>query len=135
MRPPAIFVDALDHVGIAAEKAAAHPLLRALGASTPEGVEMPSGVRVARFGPANALELVWPARAGTPIDGFLVKRGPGLHHVALSVRRPLGELAATLELAGLEPVGDIQPSSDGRPSLFLHPATTGGVLVELVERR
>lgn len=124
-------VVALDHVGIATPSPAAHPLVRALGISTPRGLEMPSGVAVARFGPADALELVWPARTGTPIDGFLEKRGPGLHHVALAVRGTLSDV----DLGGLEPIGEIEPSSDGRPSLFLHPSTTRGVLVELVEAR
>jgi len=35
--------------------------------------------------------------------------------------------------AGVELVGDVDVSSDGRPCLFLHPRSTGGVLVELVE--
>ena len=54
---------------------------------------MKSGVTVARFGPGDALELIWPGRPGTPVD----------------------------------------VSSDGRPCLFLHPRSTGGVLVELVQ--
>jgi catechol 2,3-dioxygenase-like lactoylglutathione lyase family enzyme len=94
---------------------------------------MPSGVAVARFGPAGMLELVWPERAGSPIAGFLARRGPGLHHVALRVDEPLESVARALRGAGLRLAGGVEPSSDGRPSLFVHPGATGGVLVELVE--
>jgi catechol 2,3-dioxygenase-like lactoylglutathione lyase family enzyme len=122
----------VDHVGIAVESAAGHPLLGALG----DGVvltEMPSGVAVGRFGPCHMLELVAPAREGSPVERFLELRGPGLHHLALRVDEPLAEVIARLGELGIEAVGEVESSSDGRPSIFLHPSTTGGVLVELVE--
>jgi methylmalonyl-CoA epimerase len=123
----------LDHVGIAAADADGHPLLAALGDAHPELTEMRSGVAIARLGPGECIELVTQARAGSPIERFLERRGSGLHHIALRVDEPLEELAERLRAAGLEPVGGVEPSSDGRPSLFLHPSSTGGVLVELVE--
>jgi hypothetical protein len=122
---------ALDHVGIAAPGAEL-PLARALGAE-PAGREMPSGVVVGRFGPGDGLELVWPGRPGTPVDRFLARRGPGLHHLALRVDEPLDELRGTLAGAGLAAIGGVDVSSDGRPCLFLDPRGTGGILVELVE--
>jgi methylmalonyl-CoA epimerase len=122
----------LDHVGIAAASADGHPLLTAL-AGSPLMVEMPSGVAVGRFGPGDRLELVEPARAGSPVERFLERRGPGLHHVAFRVDEPLAEVVERLRAEGIEPVGGVEPASDGRPSVFLHPSTTGGVLVELVE--
>jgi hypothetical protein len=123
---------ALDHVGIAAV-AADHPLARLLGVPGPELREMPSGVAVGRFGPGLQLELVAEARPGNPIARFLERRGPGLHHVALQVDEPLELVLGRLRSVGIEPVGRIEPSSDGRPSVFLHPSSMGGVLVELVE--
>jgi methylmalonyl-CoA epimerase len=122
----------LDHVGIAVESAAGQPLLAALG-ENPELTAMPSGVAVGRFGPAERLELVESARAGSPVARFLERRGPGLHHVALRVDEPLEAVLEHLREHGIEAAGDVEPSSDGRPSVFLHPSTTGGVLVELVE--
>jgi methylmalonyl-CoA/ethylmalonyl-CoA epimerase len=123
----------LDHVGLAAAGPET-PLSAALGAHAFVGSSMPSGVAVARFGPADALELVWPAWPGTPIDSFLTRHGPGLHHVALQIDEDLVALRASLEAAGLAVIGaGIERSSDGRQCLFLHPRTTGGVLVELVE--
>ncbi|MCC6224765.1 MAG: VOC family protein [Thermoleophilia bacterium] len=125
-------VVALDHVGIAAT-AADLPLARALGAGTLELTEMRSGVAIARFGPGERLEVVTPARPGSPVERFLERRGPGLHHVAFEVEGALESVLEGLRAAGLEPIGPVEPSSDGRPSAFLHPGSTGGVLVELVE--
>lgn len=124
---------AVDHVGIAVSTPAGFPLTHALGGGALEGCEMRSGVIVARFGPGNALELVWPGHAGTPIERFLERHGPGLHHVALRIDEPLTGIVRSLGERGIEAVGAVEESSDGRPSLFLHPSTTGGVLVELVE--
>jgi len=124
---------ALDHVGIAVPGAAGNPLAHALGADDPALQEMPSGVAIARFGPGEQLELVTPARPGNPVERFLARRGPGLHHVAFQVDSPLASLLAGLRSAGIETAGGIEPASDGRASVFLHPSTTGGVLVELVQ--
>jgi methylmalonyl-CoA epimerase len=122
----------LDHVGIAVEAAAGQPLLAALG-ENPELTAMPSGVAVGRFGPADRLELVESVRPGSPAARFLERRGPGLHHVALRVDEPLEAVLGRLREHGIEAAGSVEPSSDGRPSVFLHPSTTGGVLVELVQ--
>ena len=122
----------LDHVGIAAESAEL-PLADLLGGEVSHVKRMPSGVAVGRFGPELALELVVPGGTETPIDRFLERRGPGLHHIALRVDEPLDGLLPRLRAEGIDIVGEIEPSSDGRPSLFLHPSSTGGVLVELVE--
>src|SRR5919201_3609133 len=131
MSPPQLPVVALDHVGVAVE-AAGPPLAGLLGAPAAL-TRMASGVAVGRFGPESALEVVVSMRPGNPLERFLERRGPGLHHVALRVDEPLDELLPALEAAGFDAVGPIEPSSDGRPCLFLHPSTTGGVLVELVE--
>jgi len=132
----ALPVVGLDHVGIAAPDPDS-PLAALLGGEgvARAGRAMPSGVTVGRFGPGDALELVWPGRPGTPIDGFLSQRGPGLHHLALRVDEPLADLLAQLVDEGVEVIGGVERSSDGRPCLFLHPRSTGGVLVELVEGR
>jgi methylmalonyl-CoA/ethylmalonyl-CoA epimerase len=119
----------LDHVSVAAEELE-HPLVRLAGFEATLERPMPSGVRVARFGP---LELVAPERAGSPVERFLAGRGPGLHHVALGVADPLERVTERLAQAGVETLGRIEPGSDGRRTLFLHPRTMGGVLVELVE--
>ena len=122
----------LDHVGIAAPAAGALPLVELLG-GVGALAEMPSGVAVSRFGPGERVEIVTPARPGSPIERFLERRGQGLHHIALRVDEPLAALVERLRASGIETTGEVAPSSDGRPSVFLHPAGAGGVLVELVE--
>jgi methylmalonyl-CoA/ethylmalonyl-CoA epimerase len=123
----------LDHVGIAAPSASELPIVAALGTGPLDLAEMPSGVAVARFGPDERIELVTPARPGSPVERFLERRGSGLHHIAFRVDEPLASVVERLRAAGIEPVGDIEPASDGRPCVFLHPRSTGGVLVELVQ--
>jgi methylmalonyl-CoA epimerase len=122
----------LDHVGIASSSEQS-PLADAVAGEPLRGTLMPSGVTVAHFGPDDLLELVWPGPEGSPIDKFLERRGPGLHHIALRVDGPLGEIVERLKEAGLRTTGEIERSADGRWSVFLHPSSTGGVLIELVE--
>ena len=117
----------LDHVGVAA--AGPHPLEGLLDGEILQR-DMPSGVEITRQA---GVELVRSGRRGSPVEAFLATRGAGLHHVALAVDEPLGDVLLRLEAAGVRVIGPVTPSSDGRPSLFLHPATMGGVLVELVE--
>jgi catechol 2,3-dioxygenase-like lactoylglutathione lyase family enzyme len=142
---PQLPVVAFDHVGIAtpdpdcplaallADTAAVADDESASAGLVSRGRAMKSGVTVARFGPGRSLELVWPGQSSTPIHTFLERRGPGLHHIALRVDEPLVDLHGRLLAAGIEVVGGVDVSSDGRPCLFLHPRSTGGVLVELVE--
>jgi hypothetical protein len=125
-------VVSLEHVGIAA-RSSSSPLTAALSAVPLQGTLMPSGVTVAHFGPNEHLELLWPSRTGSPIEKFLERRGPGLHHLALRVDVSLSRLVERLQDAGLETTGAITESADGRPSVFLNPSHTGGVLIELVE--
>jgi methylmalonyl-CoA/ethylmalonyl-CoA epimerase len=130
---PALAALELDHVGIAVTEPGGLPLARALGATETPLVEMPSGVAVGRFGPEDRLELVTPVRPGSPVERFLERRGPGLHHIAFRVDEPLEDVLPRLRSEGIEPVGEIEPAADGRRCVFLHPSSTGGVLVELVE--
>ncbi len=125
---------AVDHVGIAAAGPAT-ALTALLGSGTVGGREMPSGVAVGRFGPGNGLELVWEARPGSPVESFLSRRGPGLHHVALRVASgSIEDLRGRLAAESVRLIGDgIERSSDDRKCFFVHPAATGGVLVEIVE--
>lgn len=121
----------LDHVAIATPTGA-HPVARLSGWPARGARTMPSGVAIDRFGP---LEIVFPAAPGTPIDHFLSRRGEGLHHVALASETDLDLLLPRLRTLGIETAGGIESGSDGRRTLFLHPRTMGGVLVELVEDR
>ena len=124
---------ALDHVGLAAHDLRDHVFLAAIAGTEPELVSMPSGVAVGFFGPGETLEIVVPERPGNPIERFLERRGPGLHHLAFRVDEPLAEVVERLRPLGIEPATEIERAADGRPCIFLHPSTTGGILIELVQ--
>jgi len=93
------------------------------------------GVEVA-FLPAGEtrIELLESRRADSAVAGFLGKRGPGLHHVTLEV----DDLAAMIErlaAAGVTVLDRVpRTGAGGSRVAFVHPRSTGGVLLELVER-
>lgn len=78
-------------------------------------------------------ELLEPIEADTTIGSYLDSRGPGMHHVAFAV----DSIDAALERASDADVrtidDDPRPGAWGHTVAFLHPASTGGVLVEFVE--
>ena len=81
----------------------------------------------------NHVELLRPLGEDTPVGRFLAKRGPGLHHVAYQVADVDSTLAALRE-RGLQLI-DETPRTGIRGSrvAFLHPASSGGVLTEIVQ--
>jgi LAO/AO transport system kinase len=78
------------------------------------------------------IELLEPSVPDSPIDKFLAKRGPGLHHVALRVP-DLNAAISRLQAEGAHLLNDPRPGAGGHLSVFVHPASTGGVLLELIE--
>ncbi len=81
----------------------------------------------------NHVELLAPLGPDTPVGKFLAKKGPGLHHVAYQVTDIEATLAA-LKAAGTRLI-DETPRIGIRNSrvAFVHPASTGGVLTEIVQ--
>ena len=81
----------------------------------------------------NHVELLAPLGPDTPVGKFLAKRGPGMHHVAYQVE-DIEAALATLRDAGLRLI-DETPRAGIRGSrvAFLHPASSGGVLTEIVQ--
>ncbi len=81
----------------------------------------------------SAIEFIEPTESDSPISSFLSRRGNGLHHISLEV----DDLAARLEDLKARNVRmiDEQPrvGADGRLIAFIHPDSTGGVLIELTE--
>jgi LAO/AO transport system kinase len=137
--PPAATDIAIDHVGIAVADVAAtetffaHVLGLVIG--PPETVTS-QGVRVRFIGCAGArLELLESLAPDTTVARFLDKRGPGLHHVALAVS-DLDGLLHALAARGVRLI-DTTPrtGAGGSRIAFVHPASTGGVLVEFKERK
>jgi methylmalonyl-CoA/ethylmalonyl-CoA epimerase len=79
------------------------------------------------------IELLAPLGPETPVGKFLARKGPGLHHVAYRVSDVEAALRQLSE-AGLKLI-DEQPRNGIRGSrvAFVHPASTGGVLTEIVQ--
>jgi methylmalonyl-CoA/ethylmalonyl-CoA epimerase len=77
------------------------------------------------------IELVAPMGEDSPIGRHLARKGPGLHHICLEVDDLEGEMTR-LRAAGMRFVTeDIQRGAHGAQVVFLHPRSTGGVLIEL----
>ena len=92
------------------------------------------GVRVAML-PAgeSRIELLEATGAETPVGKFLSKRGAGLHHLCVEVADIAAKLTE-LKARGVRLI-DEQPrrGAGGALVAFVHPASTGGVLLELTQ--
>jgi len=78
------------------------------------------------------IELLEPASVDSPISKFLEKRGPGLHHVALKVP-DLPAAVERLRASGARLLNEPRKGAGGHLYVFVHPASTGGVLLELIQ--
>jgi methylmalonyl-CoA epimerase len=128
----------LDHLGVAVpsleEALRLYRDLLGLKLVEIETVES-DGVKVAilELGGGH-LELLEPTGPQSPVAKFLEKRGPGLHHMALSV----GDCAVALRAfadAGVQMLDTTpRPGAGGKLIGFCHPKATGGLLLELCQR-
>jgi methylmalonyl-CoA epimerase len=127
----------IDHVGVAVDDIeSALALYRdALGMPLVHRETVPEqGVDAALLDVGDGhIELLQPLGAETPVGKFLARKGPGLHHVAYRVA-DVEQALSTLAEAGLRLI-DEHPRIGIRGSrvAFLHPASTGGVLTEIVQ--
>lgn len=127
----------LDHVGIAVhslEEASHAYRLLGLEPVGPDEAVASQAVRVRAFRAGDSLlELLEPTADSSPLTGFLAKRGPGLHHLALRVENLEAEVAR-LKAEGAAFVDETpRPGRAGSRVVFLHPSWSQGVLIELVE--
>jgi methylmalonyl-CoA/ethylmalonyl-CoA epimerase len=130
-RPPTI-----AHVGLA---------VRAIGDALPffrDVLGMPEvpladsdGARIAAVGAGDALvEVLEPADPDSPIQKFLDQRGPGIHHLCLAVD-DLDAMLAHCQARGVVLIDAVpRVGAEGKRIAFLHPRSTGGILIELSER-
>ena len=129
--------ESLDHVGVAVED------LEVAVALYSDTFGMPvqhretvteQGVEAVLLGVGEShVELLAPLGDETPVGKFLAKKGPGLHHTAYRCA-DVAEAIEQCRSRGLRLI-DEQPRRGIRDSLvaFIHPASTGGVLTELVQ--
>ncbi len=83
--------------------------------------------------PGGEIELVQPTTADSGIAKYLARRGPGMHHLCLEVDDMAGMLSQ-LKAKGVRLINE-EPrlAADGKKYAFIHPESTGGVLVELYQ--
>ena len=123
------------HIGIAVRDVdALIPFYRDVLGMAVVPLDDADGARIAGLAAGEALvELLEPAMDDSPIGKFIAKRGPGIHHVCFVV----DDLAATLDrcrAAGIRLIDEQPPlGAEGKQIAFLHPSSTGGVLIELTE--
>jgi len=129
----------LDHIGIATRGIdQALELWRdSLGLALKQTEEIAEqGVRVGMIPIGETqVELLEPLSDDSPVGRFLEKRGPGLHHIALRVDDIRAELAK-LKRNGARLIDETpRTGAGGCLVAFIHPSSTGGVLLELVEHQ
>lgn len=78
------------------------------------------------------IELVQPTTEDSGIAKYLAKRGQGMHHICLEVSDIEAKLKE-LSDKGYDLINDTPRERDGRKYAFVHPKSTGGVLLELYE--
>ncbi|HZU41051.1 MAG TPA: methylmalonyl-CoA epimerase [Terriglobales bacterium] len=128
----------IDHLGIAVKSLdAAKALYQSLGMTVlPEERVEVEKVRVAMVPLGESrIELLEATSDDSAIARFIAKRGEGLHHVSLRV----DDLSATVEQLkknGVRLISDeIKIGAGGHLYVFIHPSSTGGVLLELTEEQ
>ncbi|MEJ6754121.1 MAG: methylmalonyl-CoA epimerase [Flavobacteriales bacterium] len=80
------------------------------------------------------IELLESVKENSSIEKFIFKRGQGMHHIAFYVDDIHLELDRLTNL-GFEAIGEIKQGADNKLICFLHPKTTGGVLIELCQEQ
>ena len=126
----------LDHLGIAVrsieQALQLYEGLLGLRAASTETVEQEK-VRVAMLPlEGSRIELLEPTEPDSPVGKFLAKRGEGLHHIALK-SPDLAAAVARLRAAGARLLNEPRPGAGGHLYVFVHPASAGGVLLELIQ--
>ncbi len=123
----------VSHIGIAVEALAESlPFFRDVLGLTEVSLDDADGASIVGFSAGEPLvELLEPDDPASPVARFIARRGPGVHHICFAV----DDLDAMLERcreAGVELI-DEKPrvGAEGKRIAFLHPRSTGGVLVEL----
>ncbi len=127
----------VHHLGVAVESlASAVPLFQRLVGKAPDSEETVADqkVRVAVFRLNEVrVELLEAMGADSPIAKFIAKRGQGIHHLALAVEDLLGTLRK-LEGDGVRLIDrEARTGACNERIAFLHPSSTAGVLIELIE--
>jgi methylmalonyl-CoA/ethylmalonyl-CoA epimerase len=123
----------VSHIGIAVEALAESlPFFRDVLGLREVALDAADGATIVGFSAGEPLvELLEADDPASPIARFVAKRGPGIHHICFAVD-DLDAMLARCREAGVKLI-DEKPrvGAEGKRIAFLHPRSTGGVLVEL----
>jgi len=131
-------LEAVDHIGVAVPnlEEAKKIFCGALGIPCVAEKTVPErGVKIAFLSTGNTtIELLEGIGENSPVSKFVAERGPGIHHVCFEV----ADIASALREIGESGVRLIdaaaRPGAEGKPVAFVHPKSTLGVLIELIEK-
>jgi methylmalonyl-CoA epimerase len=92
------------------------------------------GVRVAMLTIGESrIELLEPTGTNSPIEKFMAKRGEGIHHIAVRVD-DIEKALERLKASGMRLIDQVpRRGAHNTRIAFIHPSSTHGVLLELVE--
>ena len=127
----------IDHIGIAvkslAEAIKVYEDALGLKVSGYDQVD-DQGVRVAMLNIGESrIELLEPTGPDSPIEKFMTKRGEGIHHIAVRVDN-IEQALERLKSQGVRLVDSVpRRGAHNTRTAFIHPSSTHGVLLELVE--
>ena len=126
----------LNHIGIIVENIeSALPFWQdALGLKLDHTEETPTQTAKIAFLPVGEsdVELVQPTGADSGMAKFLAERGPGIHHICFEVD-DIDDLLVQLKAKGVRLIDETPREMEGRRLAFVHPKSTGGVLIEFYE--
>lgn len=126
----------IDHLGIAVRDLQQSRLFyELLGMDVgPEEIVEHEQVRTAMIPIGESrIELLEPLSEESVIGRFLERRGEGMHHVALHVD-DIAEVFSEMKVAGMRLVSDeLKIGAGGHLYFFVHPSSTGGVLIEICQ--
>jgi methylmalonyl-CoA/ethylmalonyl-CoA epimerase len=125
----------IAHIGVAVESIeGALTFYRDVLGLQPGHPESSDGARIVSlpFGDSQ-VELLEPQTPESPIARFLERRGPGIHHVCYRVA-DLDRALEACRAAGYRLVDEVpRHGAGGHRIAFVHPKSTGGILIELTE--
>ncbi len=127
----------LDHIGIAVDNLEASvKKYEQITGKKSGGKEVVAEQKVATvFFPLGEtrLELLKGTQPDSPISKFIEKRGEGIHHICFEVEN-LAQSKTEMSKPGLQFIeNSSEAGAGGTKVAFIHPKSTGGILIELVE--
>ncbi len=129
----------IDHIGIATHSITDSITIWELLGFKKSGQHIveDQGVKVQYLSPSEGpkIELLEPLSKDTPIGKFLLNNGPGIQQIAICVDNII-DIIVKLKSFGIQMINEVPTQgADGRLISFIHPNSTGGVLIELIQHK